>query len=103
SVCEMPSGDGKLLSFDDKYRSGGGAKKGIGGGMSKSGMASLNRQIPAPIGDELTARAQELSLGAFRAIGCEGIARVDCLLAADGTTLYVNEINTLPGSLSFYL
>ncbi|MBM3814061.1 MAG: D-alanine--D-alanine ligase [Acidimicrobiia bacterium] len=100
SVCEMPSVDGELLTFDAKYKTG--SKKGITG-MSKSGMASLNRIIPAPIGPVMTARVQEYAKQAFQAIGCHGIARIDFLLASDHESLYVNEINTMPGSLSFYL
>ena len=76
---------------------------GAGAKFSKGGMASLNRQIPAPISDDLTGRIQDQAVAAFRAIGGTGIARVDFLLDADGHTTYVNEINTMPGSLSFYL
>ena len=111
SVCEMPTLEGELLSFDAKYRAGaaggkGGAKLAAGAGVkggNKGGMASLNRQIPAPIPDHLTARIQDDAVAAFRAIGGTGIARIDFLLDADGSTTYVNEINTMPGSLSFYL
>lgn len=110
SVCEMPKLEGELLSFEAKYRSGAstgkrGAKMaaGAGGKFSKGGMASLNRQIPAPISDDLTGRIQDRAIAAFRAIGGTGIARVDFLLDSDGHTTYVNEINTMPGSLSFYL
>ena len=110
SVCEMPKLEGELLSFDAKYRAGaasakGGAKMaaGAGGKLSKGGMASLNRQIPAPISDQLTAQVQDQAVAAFRTIGGSGIARVDFLLDSDGSTAYVNEINTMPGSLSFYL
>lgn len=110
SVCEMPKLEGELLSFDAKYRAGAaggksGAKMAAGAGskMSKGGMASLNRQIPAPISDALTAQIQDKATAAFRAIGGAGIARVDFLLESDERTVYVNEINTMPGSLSFYL
>jgi D-alanine-D-alanine ligase len=101
----MPVSGGELLSFDDKYRAGGGGKKGAkgGSGIAKGGMASLTRRIPAPISDVLTMRIQDHAQRAFEAIGGHGIARVDCLLDADGETVYVNEINTMPGSLSFYL
>jgi D-alanine-D-alanine ligase len=75
---------------------------GAGTKMSKGGMASLNRQIPAPISDELTGQIQDQAIAAFRAIGGTGIARVDFLLDSGGPA-FVNEINTMPGSLSFYL
>lgn len=106
----MPKLEGELLSFDSKYRAGNqggkmGAKAAAGAGskMSKGGMASLNRQIPAPIPDDLTGRIQDYASTAFRALNGAGIARIDFLLDADGRTVYANEINTMPGSLSFYL
>jgi D-alanine-D-alanine ligase len=100
SVCEMPTFEGELLSFDAKYRTG--TKKGVQV-MSKSGMASLNRVIPAPIGEGLARRVQDMAATAFQTLGAHGVARVDFLLDGDGQTVYVNEINTLPGSLAFYL
>ena len=66
-------------------------------------MAGLRREIPAPIGDALTAQVQELAVKAFRAIGAAGVARVDFLYQAAGKRLLLNEINTLPGSLAYYL
>ena len=54
--------------------------------------------VPAPIGPELTRRAQELAVAAFRAIDCAGMARVDFFL--EGDRLLVNEINTIPGFTS---
>ncbi|MCC6587903.1 MAG: D-alanine--D-alanine ligase [Bryobacterales bacterium] len=119
SVCEMPHTAGLMLTFDDKYRAGqpakggkmgrrggvkGGVKSaGLKGGISAAGMASLNRLIPAPISDDLTATIQDLAVAGFEAIQGYGIARVDFLLDADGHTVYLNEINTMPGSLSYYL
>jgi len=99
SVCEQPYTPEAILSFDAKYRQG--AKAGVGG--NKAGMASLGRLVPAPIAAELTARIQELSIRAFDAIGATGVARVDFLFETQGEKLYLNEINTMPGSLAFYL
>jgi D-alanine-D-alanine ligase len=100
----MPTLEGEVLTFDTKYRSGAGTKgKAPGIKVSKGGMASLNRKIPAPISDDLATRIQDLALQGFRAIQAHGIARVDFLLDQDGETVYLNEINTMPGSLSFYL
>jgi D-alanine-D-alanine ligase len=101
SVCEQPHAHEAILSFDAKYRQG--SKKGITAGGAKAGMASLGRTIPAPISAELTTRIQELAITAFRVIGAAGVARVDFLVELNGTHLYLNEINTLPGSLAFYL
>jgi D-alanine-D-alanine ligase len=65
-------------------------------------MSSAHRLIPAPIGDELTAAAQDLARRTFKAIGAAGVTRVDLLLDDQGR-LFVNEPNTIPGSLAFYL
>ena len=100
SVCEQPYANEAVLSFDAKYKQG---TKGKGGGGTKAGMASLGRIVPAPISAELTARIQELAIKAFCAIGAAGVARVDFLLENNGEKLYLNEINTMPGSLAFYL
>jgi D-alanine-D-alanine ligase len=100
SVCEQPTSGAAVLTFDEKYRRGG------KGGKSKTagaGMASLGRVIPAPIPDELTRAVQEHAATAFRAIGGAGVARVDFLHDRAAGRLYFNEINTLPGSLAFYL
>jgi D-alanine-D-alanine ligase len=66
-------------------------------------MASLGRTIPAPISAELTARVQDLAVQAFHVLGAAGVARIDFLFEGEREALYLNEINTMPGSLAFYL
>ena len=92
SVCEQPISWEAFLSYEDKY---------IRGGKSQ-GMKGASRRIPAPISTELTERIQTMARCAFQAIDAAGVARVDFLLTPDGQ-VFVNEINTLPGSLAFYL
>lgn len=92
SVCERPVSAG-TLSYDEKYMKGSKAK----------GMSGARRIIPADIAPELTSAIQETAVKTFRAIGAVGVARIDFLLHPDTGVFYVNEINTLPGSLSFYL
>ncbi len=99
SVCEEPVRWTEILSYEDKYLRGG---KGKGGGGGE-GMASLTRRIPAPISPELTAEVQRLAIESFVAIDGAGLARVDFLVDPRSGRICVNEINTLPGSLSFYL
>jgi D-alanine-D-alanine ligase len=100
SVCEQPTSNG-TLSYADKYLSGG---KGKGGAKaSATGMKSARRVIPAPLSAALTRRIQEAAKAAFRAIGAAGVARVDFLVLPDRDSFLINELNTLPGSLSFYL
>ena len=55
--------------------------------------------VPAPIGDEATARLTELAKRAFKAAGASGLARCDFFVREDGEVL-VNEINTIPGFTS---
>jgi D-alanine-D-alanine ligase len=100
SVCEQPVTNEAILSFDAKYKRGG---KGLKGPRQPGGMASLERLIPAPIAEELTQRVQQYAIQAFRAIGAAGTVRVDFLYRAADDALYLNEPNSIPGSLAFYL
>jgi D-alanine-D-alanine ligase len=95
SVCEQPVAWQEFLSYEDKYLRG-------GKGQSQ-GMKSAQRRIPASISDDLTRTVQEMAVAAFRAVDCAGIARVDCLVREATGEVLVNEINTIPGSMSFYL
>lgn len=93
SVCEQPLGQEETLSFKDKYQSDGGQK----------GMASADRKIPADIPDEMTQEIQSLSEQIFKLFRASGVARLDFLINKETEELYFNEINTIPGSFSFYL
>lgn len=101
SACEQPKASG-LLSYADKYLAKGGTKATVGDAFAGGGAKNTQRVIPAPLSDVMTRRVQEMAMAAFRAIGAEGVARVDFLVRSDDEII-VNEINTLPGSLSFYL
>jgi D-alanine-D-alanine ligase len=94
SVCERPLGQDETLSFEDKYQSDNGSQK---------GMASAEREIPADISDELTQKIQSLSSQIFKLFRASGVARLDFLINGDTKELFFNEINTIPGSFSFYL
>lgn len=96
SVCEEPFMNDEILSYEDKYM--GNSK----GGASK-GMASLGRKIPADLPPEKADEIRELSCKIFKAIGASGVVRIDFMIDTETNTVYANEINTIPGSLSFYL
>ncbi len=96
SECEEPMHTQDILSYEDKYVSN--AK----GGKSQ-GMASVMRKIPADISPEMRERIRELAVKSFKALRCNGVARIDFMLDEDNGELYFNEINTIPGSLAFYL
>ncbi|MCI8361450.1 MAG: D-alanine--D-alanine ligase [Clostridiales bacterium] len=102
SVCEEPVMSDEILSYQDKYMSGGSKDDKLANGSK--GMSSLKRRLPAEIPEEKAAEIQELAKDAFMAIGGAGVARIDFLMdVSDGNRVYVNEINTIPGSLAFYL
>ena len=97
SVCEEPFMTDEILSYEDKYTSGG---KKTGG---SKGMASLSRKVPAELTEERTQEIRELACKIFKALGCCGVVRIDFMIDTATDTVYANEINTIPGSLSFYL
>ncbi len=98
SVCEEPvqASDEDILSFEQKY---------VGGGKSggSKGMASLKRKIPAEISKEQENTIRTLAVDAFRYLGCNGVTRIDFMIDMATDKIYINEINTIPGSLAFYL
>lgn len=102
SECEEPLGSDEILSYQDKYVSGGKTKTGEVAGGSK-GMATLQRKLPAEISDEMKNEIQELAIKTFKVLGCSGVSRIDFLVDNDTNDIYVNEINTIPGALSYYL
>lgn len=99
SVCEEPvqASDEDILSFEQKYVGGGGKSGG------SKGMASLKRKIPADISPEQEETIRTLAVDAFRSLGCNGVTRIDFMIDMATDKIYINEINTIPGSLAFYL
>ena len=95
SVCEEPFMNDEILSYEDKYTSNskGGSK----------GMASLKRKIPADISEEKSEEIRDLAKKIFKAMGASGVCRIDFIIDTETDTVYANEANTIPGSLSFYL
>lgn len=97
SVCEEPFMEDEILSYTDKYMSNSSTK-------GSKGMSSLKRKLPADLPQEKSDEIRALSVKVFDALGCSGVARIDYLLdGEDQDRVYVNEINTIPGSLAFYL
>ena len=96
SECEEPLHTEDILSYEDKYVSN--AK-----GSGSKGMASVSRKIPAGISDELREEIRQMAVRSFKLLGCNGVARIDFMIDEENDRLYFNEINTIPGSLSFYL
>lgn len=97
SEIEEVRAKGAILSYNDKYIGNG--KK---GGKAK-GMVSTDRVIPAKIDDKLRKEVMSIAKAVFRVLNSAGVCRVDLLIDGKTKNVYVNEINTIPGSLSFYL
>ena len=95
SECEEPLHSDDILSYEDKYLNN--AKGG------SKGMASVSRKIPAELSAERREEIQNMAIKAFQCLGCNGVSRIDFMIDRDTDRLYLNEINTIPGSLAFYL
>ena len=115
SCCEEPVSWKDFLTFEDKYMRGGksgkqgGAKsapaKIAGANLSpkQGGMDSMDRRIPAQIPDEQTELIKEYTKKAFKALNSKGVVRIDFIIDKQENKVYLNEINTIPGSFAFYL
>ncbi|MCF7627509.1 D-alanine--D-alanine ligase, partial [Holdemanella sp. SCCA2] len=101
SPLEEVMGLDEILSYADKYL-GNSKTKGVKNTGSK-GMASTNRIVPARISDDLTKDIQETAKKVFKTLNLSGVCRIDFLIDKKANKFYVNEPNTCPGSLSFYL
>lgn len=102
SVCEMPIRSGDSLTYEDKYLKGSKGSKGARG-TKGAGMASLTRQIPAPISDKLTKEIQEATIMVFKELEGSGVARIDYFVDPQSEKFWINEVNSPPGSLAYYL
>lgn len=96
SECEEPLHTEDILSYEDKYMSN--AK-----GTGSKGMAGVSRKIPAELTAEQREEIREMAVKAFQCLGCNGVSRIDFMIDEETGSLYFNEINTIPGSLAFYL
>lgn len=93
SAIEEVSKNDEILSFEDKYMSNSKSKS--------SGMESLDRIIPAQIDKELESKIKEIAAKTFEVLNASGVVRIDLMIL--NNEVYINEINNMPGSLSFYL
>lgn len=98
SPLEEVMGEDEILSFADKYLANAKSK-----GTASKGMASTSRIVPARISEKLTKEIQDTAKQVFKALNLSGVCRVDFLIDNKENKFYVNEPNTCPGSLSFYL
>lgn len=94
SVCEEPVRSDAVLSYQDKY---------LGNAKSGKGMSSAKRRIPAAIPNEVSVKIQAMAKQAFINLNCSGVVRIDFLIDQNTDEIYLCELNTIPGSLAFYL
>jgi len=98
----MPTKD--FLTYEDKYIGSSKVKGKLGGKFKSSkGMVSASRVIPAPLDKDLKEEIEDVAVNAFKALGSSGVVRIDFLVDKKKNKIYINEINNIPGSLSFYL
>lgn len=104
SAIEEVMKNDELLSFKDKYESSGGKKGGakkLSGGSK--GMASTSRKVPANLKASQEKKVRETALKAFKSLNANGVVRIDYIIDEADGSVYLNEINSIPGSLAFYL
>lgn len=94
SVCEEPIKTGDFLSYEDKY---------MGGSKTTAGMQASDKRIPADLPEAMSEKIRKMAGDTFRVLSCHGVSRIDVMIDEKDNNVYVNEINTIPGSLSFYL
>jgi D-alanine-D-alanine ligase len=92
SACERPVKDEAVLDYSAKYLRG----------SKQEGMAAARRVIPADIPDEVALKVQEMARRAYTELSFNGVARIDFLVSPSDWTVYINEINAIPGSLALY-
>lgn len=100
SVCEEPISTDEILSYADKYVGGGKNKQNSHG---QKGMAASQKKLPADLSEEKRTEIETLAMQTFKALGASGVSRIDFLMDRQTEKVYVNEINTIPGALSYYL
>lgn len=96
SECEEPIMSGKILSYEDKYI-------GDSDNGAKVGMQGQKRHLPANISDDIRQTIRDLTIKAFKSLCCNGVVRIDFLIDLESNEIFINEVNTIPGSLAFYL
>ena len=102
SAIEEVLSDNDLLTYADKYI-GSGKGKLKGGMKSSKGMASASRIIPAKLDKNISDQITKLSKETFKLLNLSGVCRIDFLIDSKTNEVYINEPNTIPGSLAFYL
>jgi len=100
SVVEVPASKSGILTYEEKYVRDRGNKR----ERAAEGMAGLSRNVDPPeLDSEIKAKVTDYACRAFRTLGCSGVARIDFIFDLETGDIYLNELNTLPGSMAYYL
>ncbi|MDR3215772.1 MAG: D-alanine--D-alanine ligase [Bacilli bacterium] len=99
SAIEQVFQSGDILSYEDKYTANNDSKL----GSKSSGMAATKRIIPAPLSEEVELKVRTQAIKGFKALNLSGDTRIDFLIDKNTNEVFLNEVNTIPGSLAFYL
>lgn len=93
-----------FLTYEDKYIGSRKVKGKLGAKFTTSkGMVSANRIVPAVLDKNMKEEIEQTAINAFKALGSSGVVRIDFLVDKKDNKFYINEVNNIPGSLSFYL
>ena len=93
-----------FLTYEDKYIGSNKVKGKLGAKFKTSkGMVSASRIIPAKLKNGMKEEIEEIAVKAFKALGSAGVVRIDFMVDEKAGKVYINEVNNIPGSLSFYL
>ncbi len=107
SAIEEVMKNDEILSFKGKYEGSGSKKTGAKSvklpTKGSKGMASTSRVVPAKLSDKQESEIREYALKAFKVLNASGVVRIDFMIDKDTDLVYLNEINSIPGSLAFYL
>lgn len=100
SVVEVPASESGVLTYEEKYIRERGKKR----PRAVEGMAGLSRSVnPPELDSEIKAKVTDYACRAFSTLGCSGLARIDFIFDLETGAIYLNELNTLPGSMAYYL
>lgn len=100
SEIDEPLKNNDVLSFADKYLSGGKSSKKLAG--TENSMVSQKRRFPADISEELREKIRQTASKIFKNLKLAGVVRIDFLFNEETNKLYVCEVNSVPGSLAYY-
>jgi len=103
SAIEEVYKNDEMLSFKDKYEGGSKSAKGGSKDGASKGMASTSRKVPAVLKDGQQEFIEDLAKRTFKVLGAKGCVRIDFMIDEADDSVYVNEINSIPGSLAYYL